>query len=57
MCFENRDRNQNRRVELVCECREVRSERDNRDRCERERAEKSKCRCHERRRRCCFFGW
>ena len=28
MCFENQNRNRNNRVKLICECREVRSDRD-----------------------------
>ncbi len=68
MCFENQNRN--RRVELVCKCREVRSDRDfdNRRHCNRDiddrnrfnRDRDDRCRCHEnRRRRCnfCNFGW
>ena len=69
MCFENQNRN--RREELICECREVRSDRiDNRHHCDRDhlsdrhrcnRDRDDRCRCHDecRRRRCnfCNFGW
>jgi len=59
MCFENRNRN--RRVELICECREVRSDRDNKHHCDRnrdrDRDDRSKCHCKESRRKRCNFGW
>ena len=57
MCFENRNRN--RRVELICECREVRSDRDNKHHCDRnrDRDDRLKCHCKESRRKRCNFGW
>ena len=60
MCFE--DRNQNRRVDLICECREVRSDRDFRDnRNDRDRNRNRdndfRCRCHENNRRRNCFWW
>lgn len=57
MCFENQNRN--RRVELICECREVRSDRDNKHHCDRnrDRDDRLKCHCKESRRKRCNFGW
>ena len=43
MCFE--DERRGRRVDLICECREVRSDRDNRDRRDRDRNREVELRC------------
>lgn len=51
MCFDDRRRNRNRRIELICECREVRSDRDNRDRRDRNREVELRCDCRECNRR------
>lgn len=50
MCFE--DNRRNRRVELICECREVRSDRD-----DRHRDDDFRCRCREVNRRRDNFWW
>ena len=53
MCFE--DNRRQRRVELICECREVRSNRDNRNHCDRNhdrnREVELRCECRECNRR------
>ena len=55
------DNRRNRRVELICECREVRSDRD--DRCDnrhnhdRHRKDEFKCNCREDNRRRNNFWW
>ena len=49
MCFD--DRRRNRRIELICACREVRSDRDNRDRRDRNREVELRCDCRECNRR------
>lgn len=55
MCFE--DRRRRNRVELVCECREVRSDRDNRRRWDRRREDDFRCHCRECNRRGSNWGW
>lgn len=55
MCFE--DNRRNRRVELICECREVRSNRDDRRRDDRRRDDDFRCRCREVNRRRDNFWW
>jgi hypothetical protein len=65
MSFENRNRRRN--VELICECREVRSDRFNNDRFnndrfnndlrDRNRNRDDRCRCKESHRRHCNFGF
>jgi len=61
MCFDNGRRRD--RVELICECREVRFDRDNRDRRDRDRDDRRdrndrfKCECKECNRRRSNFGW
>ena len=59
MCFE--DRRRNNRAELVCECREVRSDRDrdwdNRNRRNNHRDVKLRCCCRESNRRNSNWGW
>ena len=57
MCFE--DRRRRNREELVCECREVRSDRDfdNRNRRNNNRDVELRCRCRECNRRHSNWGW
>ena len=66
MCFD--DNRRDRRVDLICECREVRSDRDDRHHhhhdhhdhhdhhhCDRHRDDEFKCRCRSNRRRRNFW--
>ena len=59
MCFE--DNRRNRRVELKCECREVRSNRDDRHHDkhhhDRHRNDEFRCNCREDNRRRNDFWW
>lgn len=54
MCFE--DQRRRRDVRLVCDCREVRSDRDNR-RDDRRREDDFRCRCRECNRGQRNFRW
>jgi len=57
MCFE--DRRRRNREELVCECREIRSNRDfdNRNRRNNNRDVELRCCCRESNRRNSNWGW
>lgn len=55
MCFD--DRRRRREVDLICECREVRFDRDFRNRRDFNRNDDFRCRCREINRRRDFFSW